>query len=87
MKNIDYDTIKFKEGNTADVYSWEIEPFKKLRWRSTNQTTTAPKRKYYLPGDVDMWSRKGDIIKDNEYKTLFIPKVTYRYRNKFGKLP
>jgi hypothetical protein len=86
-RSIDHDSMDFKEGNTADIYSWEVEPFKGLKWRSVDQLTSAPKRKYFIPGDVDMWSRMGEIIKDKEYKTLYVPKITYRYRNNQGKLP
>jgi len=84
---VEYNNLDFREGNTADVYSWEIEPFKSLRWRSTDQKTTAPKRKKWIPGDVDMWSRMADIIKEKEFKVTFYPDTTYRYRNSKGQLP
>ena len=87
INKVDYDNLTFKEGNTADVYSWEIEPFKALRWRSTDQKTTSPKRKTWIPADVDMYSRIGDIIKDKQYKVAYYPQATYRYRNSKGQLP
>lgn len=87
INKIDYNNLDFREGNTADVYSWEIDPFKSLKWRSTDQKTTAPRRKDWIPGDVDMWSRMAEIIKDNEYKVTYYPQSTYRYRNSKGQLP
>ena len=87
ISKIEYDNLDFREGNTADVYSWEIDPFKSLRWRSTDQKTTAPKRKQWIPGDVDMFSRMSEIIKDKQYKVTFYPNSTYRYRNSKGQLP
>jgi hypothetical protein len=87
VNKIEYDNLSFREGNTADVYSWEIDPFKSLKWRSTDQKSSAPRRKEWIPGDLDMWMRMNDIIKDKEYKVTFFPNSTYRYRNSKGQLP
>ena len=87
INKVEYDNLGFREGNTADVYSWDIDTFKGLKWRSTDQKTTEPKRKYWIPGDVDMWSRMAEIIKDKEHKVTYFPSSTYRYRNSKGQLP
>ncbi len=87
VSTIDYDNLEFREGNTLDVYSFDIKSFPSIKWRALDQLTTAPRRKEIVYNDIDMYNQINQMLKDNEWKSIYVPKPTYKYRNKKGQLP
>lgn len=75
-------------GQCHSAMTWSMEPLKYIKYRTWDkQKSTQPKRKECFPGDWDNTERIKRIVEDegNDYKMIYVPKLTTKYRNSEGK--
>jgi hypothetical protein len=85
---LDVNNKGYTIGSTAHgSVSWRPDVVGKFRYRGAkDQKNTEPKNSKTLSGDVDMFGRMMDKIKDSDnIKYMYIPQLTTYVRNRKGK--
>jgi glycosyltransferase involved in cell wall biosynthesis len=77
----------YVSGNTGhSAVSWCPKIVGKFKYRNAaDQKNTAPRNKTTIAGDIDMFKRIMDKIKNAGHKYMYIPQMTNYVRNRKGK--